>query len=133
MGRSLHQFRLVDLESIRLDHDQPAGAVVEFGQKRQEPRVLLDQYDLAGVALQQGAGQAAGAGADLDHGPTVERPGQTHDLSGHVQVEQEMLAETLFRQQAVGVERFAEGGEVGGVHRGFIGQSRDKWLVVSGE
>ena len=117
---TLDQIGLADLEGIGLDHGQPPGTIVELCEEGQEPRVLLDQHHLAGVAFQQGAGQPAGTGADLDHGPALERPCQPDDLPGDVQIQQKMLAEALLRQQAVGVEGFAKGGEVGGVHRCVI-------------
>jgi hypothetical protein len=124
MGRSLDQFSLAHLQGVCLDHGQPSGSVVQLGQKRQEARILLDQHHPARIALQQGARQSSGTGADLDHGPTLERPRQPDDLPGDVQIQQKMLAEALLRQQAVGVEGFAKGGEVGGVHRCVIAGRR---------
>ena len=133
MRRSFDQLGLADLESVGLDSDQPTGSIVQFRQQRQESRVLLDQHHPARIALQQGARQSAGTGADLDHGPAPERPRQPDDFPGDVQIQQKMLPEALLRQQAVGVEGFAQGGEVAGVHRCVIGQSWKAGLVVIGD
>ena len=65
----------------------------------------------AELQYQQGARQAAGAGADLDDGAAVERPGVADDLPRDVQVQKEVLAEALLGRQAVGVERFTQGGQ----------------------
>ena len=43
MGGAGDQVRLLHLQGVRLDDGQAAGAVVQFGQQRNEARVLLDQ------------------------------------------------------------------------------------------
>ncbi|MNN62006.1 hypothetical protein D3C81_1772740 [compost metagenome] len=118
MGRALGQLRLAHVQGVALDDGQAAGAVIQFAEQGDEAGVLLDQNHLAGVAFQDGAGQAAGAGADLDHSAAVERTGVADDLARHIEVQQEVLAEALLGQQAVGVERFAKGGKVR--HRGRL-------------
>ena len=113
MGRTGDQIGLLHLQRIGLDDSQAAGAVVQFGQQGNEARILFHQDHGAGVGFQQGARQAAWAGADLDHRAALERTGQTHDLAGDVQVQQEMLAKALLGRKAVSVEGFAERGKVG--------------------
>ena len=71
---------------------------------------------------EQRARQAAGAGADLDNGDAVQRPGGARDAAGQVEVEEEVLAERLFRREAVrrddlAQRRQAVGGEAHGASR----------------
>ncbi len=108
MGRSLDQPGLIDLQRVRLDDGQPPVTRIQLAQQGQKARILLDQHDLAGVALQDGTGQAAGAGTNLNDRSALEGAGQPDDLSRDVQVQQEMLAEALLGQQTVGFERFAK-------------------------
>ena len=112
MRRSLDQFGFLHLQGVGLDDGQAARTVVQFGQQGDEARILLDQHHLARIAFQQGASQAAGAGTDLDDGAAVEGPGVADDLPRDVQVQQEVLAEALLGRQAVGVERFTQGGQM---------------------
>ena len=86
----------VECERVAGDDVQPAGIV---------RRDLLERGDGALVALdrdhprralgEQRAGQAAGAGTDLDHGDAVERAGGARDAAGEIEIEQEILAERL--------------------------------------
>ena len=66
--------------------------------------------------------QAAGAGADLDHGDASSGPRGAGDAAGQVEVEEEVLAERLLRREAVRGDDFAQrrqavGGEAHGARR----------------
>ena len=64
--------------------------------------VALDRDDVARAFEQQRAGEAAGAGPDLDHVGMVERRRGARDAARQVEVEQEILAERLLRARARG-------------------------------
>ena len=88
------------LQRIRLDHPQPAGMRrLQLRQRRHRPAVEFHRRHRRGGAGQQGAGQAAGAGADLQHMPAVEVAGQGGDAPAERLIQQEMLAERLPRLQ----------------------------------
>ena len=57
--------------------------------------VPLDRDHLPRPLRDEGARQPAGTGPNLDHGDAGERPGGPGDLSGQVEIEQEVLAERL--------------------------------------
>ena len=64
---------LVDLQRVAVDDLQPAREIrFELGQRRQAAPVALDR-DHLGAGVEQGAGQAAGTGADLIDRRPVER------------------------------------------------------------
>ena len=114
---AIGQGGLVDLQSVRLDHLKAAGRRLgEFAQQRQEAAVLLDRNQPAGVAFQERPGQAAGPRTHLDHCVALEGPGQARDLAGDVQVQQEVLAEALLGEQAVGGQALAQGRQIVEAH-----------------
>ena len=92
----------VERQGVALEHGQPAGpGGGDLGERRQAAGVALDRDDVAGALGEQRAGQAAGAGADLEHVAGGEVAGAAGDLGGQVEVEQEVLAERLARREAV--------------------------------
>ena len=110
------QVGFLDAQGIVLDQMKLAGSrVAEAVEQGKEPRVHLNRNDL-GTGFEQGAGQAAGAGADLDHGLAFDHLGQAGDLAGDIEVEQEMLAKALLGQKAVLFERLTDGGKVFEAH-----------------
>ncbi|MGZ5985695.1 MAG: 4-hydroxythreonine-4-phosphate dehydrogenase PdxA, partial [Caulobacteraceae bacterium] len=79
-------------------------------------------FDIAGRGLARAdsliaavrlADQIARARTDLEGDAGVKRPGQAGDLAGDVEVEQEVLAETLVGEDAVGRQDVAEGRQAG--------------------
>src|SRR5947207_256415 len=63
---------------------------------------------------EQCPGQAAGPGADLDHRRYVERSGGARDAPGQVEIEDEVLPETLLRRDAVAGDDVAQRRQSGG-------------------
>lgn len=108
-SRCLAQLRGVDLERIALDDLEPAaGDLGDLGKCRQAAAVALDGDDLAGAGEEKGAGEAAGTGSDLDRRALAEIAGGTRDLAGQVEVEKEVLAESLDRLELVPADDLAE-------------------------
>jgi hypothetical protein len=85
-----------DFGGIAFDGPQLAGKrLIQFGQRWQAAAVHLDGGDLCAGA-QQGAGQPAGAGADLQHlACPAELAGDGGDAIEQLLVEQEVLAQRL--------------------------------------
>ena len=81
--------------AIDLEPSRPMRG--DFGERGEAALVALDRDHLARALREQRARQAAGAGADLDDGDAVERPGGARDAAGQVEIEQEILAERLLR------------------------------------
>src|SRR6516162_3825301 len=81
------------------------GKLAESGEAS---RVALDRDDPACAGGQQCPGQAAGAGADFDNGRMVEPPGSASDPARQVEVQQEVLPETLARGYAVRSDDLAQ-------------------------
>ena len=79
----------------------------DFRQSRQAARVPLYGDDLR-PRREQGAGKAAGAGADLDHGHVVERTGGAGDAAGEVEIVEEILSERLLGGELVRGDDFAK-------------------------
>ena len=78
------QLGLVHPRGVGLDHGQPTLAGLrQFAEQRQEARVLLHGDHLE-ARFQQGAGQAAGAGAHLDHRRAFRQGAEADDLPGDV-------------------------------------------------
>jgi hypothetical protein len=89
----------------------------DLGERRQRALVALDGDHYLCAFGEERAGQAAGAGADLDDGDASERTSRARDFAGQVEVEKEILAERLAgvepaarhhlaqRRQPVGGER----------------------------
>ena len=83
-------------QGISLDDLQLARiGVGDLGERRQAAPVALDCDDALGAAGEQGAGQAAGTGADLDHGDAFQRSAGAGDAGGQIEVQEEVLAERL--------------------------------------
>ena len=83
----------------------------QFGNGGGGARVDFDGDHLHGRAVEQGAGQAAGAGADFDHVPAGEVAGLARDMGNQVRVQQEMLAQLAAGIQAVAGDYLAKRGE----------------------
>ena len=70
----MNEFDKIDRERVALDDDQPTRiARGNFFERRQTTRVALDHYDTFRAMSQQRAGEAAGAGTDLDDRHVFER------------------------------------------------------------
>jgi hypothetical protein len=76
-----------------------------------EARVALDGHQPGGTRLEQRAGQAARAGADLDHGRPGEVAGGGRDPAQDRGVEQKMLAKPLVGPQPLTAQLVAELGQ----------------------
>src|SRR5690606_994306 len=61
----------------------------------------LDRDDASRVMHEQGPGQPARPGADLDHRRTRQIPGRARDLAGEIKVEEEVLTKRLAREQSM--------------------------------
>ena len=70
-------------------------ALRQLRQGRKEAGVALDGDQPGGTGRQQCRGEAAGPGADLQHGAAGERAGSGGDPGQDAGVEQEMLAQAL--------------------------------------
>ena len=92
-------FRFV--QRVALDHAQAAGiGVREFGERGDAAAVALDRGD-ARPRRQQRAGEAAGAGADLQHLGVRQVARYGGDAREELTVEEEVLAQRLGRLQAM--------------------------------
>ena len=78
----------------------------DFVQQRQRAGVALDRDDLR-AGTQQGAGQPAGTGADLEHRLAVQWSGYRRDPAQQLFVEQEILPQRFARHQSVPRHRLA--------------------------
>ena len=85
----------------------PGGG--DFGEGREAAGVALDGDHVTGAFREEGAGQAAGAGADLQHVAGGEVAGAAGDLGGKVQIHQEVLPQRLARREAVRGDHLAQG------------------------
>src|SRR5471032_229833 len=97
------------------DLQSAARDLGELTQDRQEPLILL-HGDYASAGVQQGAGEAAGAWADLDHRLARYGLRQAGDLAADVQVEEEVLAKPLVRGDPGIREELAQGRQVVRTH-----------------
>src|SRR5690606_25242270 len=77
-------------------------------QRRQAACIALDGDDAFGAECQDGARQAAGAGADLDHRMVLDGAGGAGDLLRQVKIEKEVLAERLPGVQPVPLDDVAK-------------------------
>src|SRR5204862_1969556 len=57
--------------------------------------------DPVGALFEQGTGQAAGPGPDLDNAHPIERRSGARDAPRHIEVEDEILAKALLRRDPV--------------------------------
>ena len=70
------------LEGVAFEDGQAAGpGGGDLGEGGQAARVALDGDDVAGALGEEGAGEAAGAGADLEHVAGGEVAGAAGDLA----------------------------------------------------
>src|SRR5581483_4421165 len=95
-GRGEMERSIVHSPGVSGDDIEPPG--IERGnrlKRREAALVLFDGDDAGGAFEQKRAGEAAGTGADLDHCHALERAGGAGDASREIEVEQEVLAETL--------------------------------------
>ena len=93
-----------EVEGQRVGFDQAQAArtgLRQFGDGDSGARVDFDGDDLLGGAVEQGAGQAAGARPDLDEVAPGEVAGLAGDMGDQVGVEQEVLAQAAAGVQAV--------------------------------
>ena len=98
-----------DRARVALDHPEPAGmGGGELGERRRAAPVALDRDDARGRRFEERAGEAAGAGADFHHRRAGERLRAADDPAGQVEVEQEMLAESLPGAEPVPGDHLAE-------------------------
>ena len=74
--------------------------MLELGQRGQAAAIALDRDDI-GAGIEQRAGQAAGARADLVDKLRVERPGDGGNPAEQLPVEDEILPERFRRLQTV--------------------------------
>ena len=82
--------------------------LLQFGQRRQAAVVAFDRDELCACA-QDGAGQAAGAGADLEGGLAIQGAGNGGDPVEQLFVEQEILAQRLAGSEAMARDHVAQG------------------------
>ena len=133
--------------SPSITRSRPSAASASSASGGEAAPVALDRDDL-GAGAEQGAGQPAGARADLVDALAVERPGHSRDPVEQLLVEQEILAERLRRAEAVARDHLAQrrqrrprrsrrgeparafaGGADRGDHRARIGACR--WPAMS--
>jgi hypothetical protein len=122
-GGGERQGRLVHLQGVGLDHGQPAGrrrAEVRPAAGRKRGSTLHGD-DLRGRLSSRGAGQAAGAGADLDRGSDSSPPARRAILRVMLRSSEEVLAEALLGQQPVLGARLSRSG----------GRSASSWLSAT--
>ena len=92
---------------IAFDHGQLAGKRFgEFSQRGQAAAVHFNCGHLRSGA-QQGPGQAAGAGANLEHLLTLQFARQLGNAGEQLLVEQKVLPQCLGREQTVARDDFA--------------------------
>ena len=90
---------------------QPAGeCLLQFTQRRDAARIAFDRRHPRSGA-QQGAGQPAGAGPDLQHRPVSQRPRHGSDPVEQILVEQEVLAQRLRCAEAMAGDNLAQRGQ----------------------
>jgi hypothetical protein len=90
----------VDRQRVAFDQAQAGRVgVAQVGDGCDRARVDLDGGKMCGVAFEDGAGQAAGAGADFGDVAAAQRPGLADDAADQIGVEQEVLAELVARGQ----------------------------------
>ena len=80
----------------------------KFAECRQTSRVALDRDNAARTRGEQCPGQTAGTGADLDDCSMIEPPSGAGDSASEVEVEEEILAEALARDDAVSRDHLAQ-------------------------
>ena len=83
----------------------------DLGERAKRARVALDGDHLPGALRQERARQAAGTGPDLDDGDAGKRSSGAGDLSGQVEVEQEVLAKRLAGFEPMRRDDFAQRGQ----------------------
>ena len=86
----------------------------QFAEGSKTAWVALDRNDPARAGGEQRAAQAARAGADLDDGGVVEPSGSARDPSRQVEIEEEILSETLMGDNAVPGDDLAQRRQWGG-------------------
>ncbi len=89
-----------ELAGVRLDQlEAPARGLGKLLERLDAARVALDRDHPRRAGREQGPGQAAGAGSDLDHGAPAQIAGRRRDPAEQLGIEQEMLAEPLVGAQ----------------------------------
>jgi hypothetical protein len=124
LARGGHQFGEIDGEGVGFDYFEAGGVVgLEFGDGADGAAVDLDGGDGFGIGFEEGAGEAAGAGADFDDVAAGEVAGLAGDARDQVGVQQEVLAERFSGVEAVGADDLAQWGQ-----RGKAGRVRRRCL-----
>ena len=114
LARRRRQSRRIEGQRIAFDKGEPPGkGSGQLGERRQAAVVALDRDDMRGAFEQQGAGEAAGAGPNLDDCDTVERTRRPRDPPRQVEIEEKILPECPMRRQAVAADHLAEGRQRG--------------------
>ncbi len=114
----------IRLQRVAGNRFEPAGIVVrDLGKCCQAALVALDGDDAFGAMHQQRAGQAAGAGADLDDRGLREVAGGPRDLAGQIEVEQEILAERFLRLKPMTLDDFTQRRQAVEAHRTAVSLS----------
>ena len=80
----------------------------KFAERRETSRVALDCDNPARTGGEQCPCQTAGTGADLDDCSMIEPPSGAGDSASEVEVEEEILAEALARDDAVSRDHLAQ-------------------------
>ena len=103
----------VEIHRIGGDDIEAAGAVRRDLRERGDGAIVaLDGDDALRAVGEQRAREAAGAGADFDHGHAGERAGGAGYAGGEIEIEQEILAERFLRAQIVSFDHLSQRREV---------------------
>ena len=97
---------------VRHDRQAAGAGGGDFLQRGDAAIVALDGDNVPGAGGEQGAGEPAGAGADLDHGDAGKIAGGARDAGCEVEIEQEILAEVLLGAKLVTGDDLAERGKL---------------------
>jgi hypothetical protein len=77
--------------------------------RRQAAFITLNRDDLFGAFAQQSAGEAAGAGANLNDGHIFKRTSRARDLAGEIEIEKEVLPERFLCREIKITHDIAQG------------------------
>ena len=103
----------VEIQRIGGDDIEAAGVVRrDLRERRDGAIVALDGDDALRAVGEERTREAAGAGADFDHGHAGERAGGAGDAGGEIEIEQEILAERFLRAQIVPFDHLSQRREV---------------------
>ncbi len=80
----------------------------DLRQRREAAPVALDRDDFASAFGEQRPGEPAGTWADLDNGRIGQGRGGARDAAGEIEIEQKILAQRFFRQEAMRAGHLAQ-------------------------